>query len=139
MKKTNLIILFACLFLISCNTLEDKLEGGWVVDQAYYHDEPVRWDLYGNGLGLREDNTCKLPPINMRSKRTPEEEKGTWKAFEENGKTYLQINTENWIFDRTFEVINLRKVQDTVSFGYLMKMTLTADSLKMDCTKALYE
>jgi len=138
MKKTNLIILLACLFLISCNQLENKLEGTWAIDQAYYHDEPVRWDLYTNALGLNENNTCNLPPINSRPKRTPNEEKGTWQAFEEKDKAYLEIDTENRIFDRTFEVHNLRKVQDSVSLGYLMKMTLVADSLKLDCTKALY-
>lgn len=137
MKKAT--ILFLTVVVFACNPLEKKIEGGWVVDQAYYHDEPVLWNLYGNGLGLNKDYTCNLPLVNEREVRTPEEVKGTWKVFEENGKTYLEINTENWIFSREFEVTNLRKVQDSVSFGYLMKMTLKADSLKMDCTKALYE
>lgn len=123
--------------LISCNSLEDKLAGGWAVDQAYYNNEPVIWDLYSNGLSLKEDNTCTLPPINTRSMRTIEEEKGTWQVYVDKNKIYLQINTGNRIFNRTFEVTNLREEQDPESLGNLLRMTLKADSLKLDCTKAL--
>lgn len=137
--KSNLVILFVLILLVSCNPLENKLQGGWVVDQAYYNDEPVRWDLYSNGFDLKEDNTCILPPINTRLNRSLEEERGTWEAFEKDTTTYLIIETENWLFNRTFVVRNLRKTQDSVSRGNLMKMTLIVDSLKMDCTKALYE
>ena len=138
MKIISLIFL-TCFLCAACNSLEEKLEGGWVVDQAYYHDEPVRWDLYTNAFDLNEDYTCELPPINRRSERTLEEQRGTWETFQKNDSTYLQIKTENRIFDRTFRVQNLRKVRESVSWGYLIKMTLIADSLKMDCTKALYE
>jgi hypothetical protein len=36
------------------------------------------------------------------------------------------------------EIRNLRKVQDRDSWGHLMKMTLVSDSLKLDCTRAIY-
>lgn len=134
----NAALLFLTLAVFACNPLEKKLEGGWVVDQAYYHDEPVLWDLYSNGVGLKPDNTCHLPIVNWDDRHS-EKEKGIWTAFKDNGKTYLKIETENKVFNRTFEIHDLRKVQDKVSFGYLMKMTLAADSLKMDWTKALYD
>lgn len=138
MKKTS-FILFCVLLFTSCNELEKKVQGGWVIDQAYYHNEPVRWDLYNNSLSLNKDNSCDLPPISGFRERKPEEMIGTWQAYTQNDTSYLQINSENWIFDRTFKINNFRKVRDSVSWGYIMKMTLTADSLKLDCTKALYE
>ncbi|WP_439484243.1 hypothetical protein [Cyclobacterium plantarum] len=134
----NAALLFLATALVACNSLENKLEGGWVVDQAYYHDEPVLWDLYSNGFDLRSDHSCHLPIYNWDDRNTVKQT-GIWTAFEEKGKMYLRIKTENRIFNREFEVTNLRKVQDTVSFGYLMKMTIQADSLKMDCTKAINE
>lgn len=134
----NAGILFLTLSVFACNPLEKKLEGGWVVDQAYYHNEPVLWDLYSNGFDLKPDHSCHLPIDNWDDRNTVKQT-GIWTAFEEKGKIYLRIKTENRIFNREFEVTNLRKVQDTVSFGYLMKITIQADSLKMDCTKALYE
>ncbi len=137
MKKI-LIFTIIIFTLASCNELEKKVQGGWVVDQAYYHDEPVLWDLYSNGIGLNKDNKCNLPISDWADRHT-DREKGTWKVSKKNGTPYLKINTTNKIFNRTFEIHNLRKVQDTVSWGYLMKMTLTADSIKLDCTKALYE
>lgn len=137
MKKTGL--LFFAMALFACNPLERKLEGTWAIDQAYYNDESVDWDLYTNALGINKNKTCDLPPIHPKSERIANEDKGVWTAFEENGKTYLKIETENWIFNRVFEVHNLSKVQDPISLGYLMKMTLSADSLKLDCTRAVYE
>jgi len=134
-KKATLIICTAVL-LIACEGLEDKVEGGWVIDRAYYNDEPVIWDLYTNGFDLREDNTCVLP-ISDWAPRDTHKETGSWEAFKGKGKSYIEISTPNTLFNRTFEVQNLRKVQDMVSRGYLMKMTLVADSLKMDCTKAM--
>lgn len=136
MKKT--VFLFLAAALVACNSLEKKLAGGWVVDQAYYNDEAVQWDLYSNGVGLNPDNTSHLPIVNWEDRHT-EKETGIWTAFEENGISYLRIETENQIFNRTFVVNDLKKVQDPVSFGYLMKMTLSSDSLKMDWTKALYK
>lgn len=59
----NIILFLAFVILVSCNPLENKLEGGWVVDQAYYNDEPVIWDLYGNAIILNKNNTCDLPMI----------------------------------------------------------------------------
>ena len=137
MKKIFILITIS-IFIVSCNRVEKEVQGGWVIDQAYYYDEPVIWDLYGNGMSLRKDKTCHLPAISEFHERTPEEETGTWKVFKKDNISYLEIKTHNWIFNRTFEIQNLRKVQDSISWGYLMKMTLMSDSLKLDCTRPIY-
>ena len=140
MRKTILTFIIIGVLVTSCkDNIENELSGSWVVEQAYYNDEVVQWDLYTNAIQLNKDKTCDLPPIHSREERTLNEGKGIWEALEKQGNSYLQIKTENWIFNRTFEIHNLRKVRDNKSFGFLMKMTLTADSLKLDCTKALYD
>jgi hypothetical protein len=133
--KKALIVSIMSFTIISCNHLEKQLQDGWTIDQAYYNDEPVIWNLYNNYLGLNRDYTCSLPRINIDAAA---EDIGKWKYFQQNDKLYLQISTENWIFNRTFEIRDLRKVGDP-RMGYLMKMTLISDSLKLDCTKPLYE
>ena len=132
------IVFVIILVFTACGKLERQMHGNWIVTQAYYHNEPVIWDLYHHCMDLREDNKCDLPPINDFKNRTEEEQIGVWRLVNKDNKAYLQIETENWIFNRTFEIHNLRKVQDTVNWGYLMKMTLTSDSLKLDCTRVLY-
>lgn len=138
MKRLFFIFITLILFISSCNELENQIQGEWVVDKAYYNEKPLVWNLYTNGFDLKEDNTCFLP-VSESSHRHTEKETGTWSIIHKTGKTYIQISTTNELFNRTFKVVNLEKVRDTVSWGFLLKMTLTADSLKMDCTKAIYE
>lgn len=134
----TIFILTIILSFYSCNNDNKQIKGGWLVHQAYYNNKPVIWDLYGNNINLRTDNTCLLPEINNFQNRTNDEGIGTWKIFKQDGKQYLEIQTTNKIFRRTFEVYNLRKVQDSVSLGYFMKMTLLSDSLKLECTKIIF-
>ena len=137
MKKTLILILIV-FSLTACNKLEKQIEGDWAIDQAYINDEPVIWDLFHNGLFLEKDKTCKLPIIDY-TYRGSNQEKGTWTVFKENGGRYLQISSENTLFSRVFEVQDLYEVMDERSWGYLLKMTLVSDTLKFDCTKALYK
>lgn len=136
-RKKISVILFLVV-LISCNSLDKKIIGNWVVDKAYWHAEPALWNLYSNGFTLKGDHTCELPIWDWEDRHS-NKQKGTWKVFTQNDSIYLQINTENELFNRTFQVQNLRKERDPESWGYLTKMTLAADSLKMECTGVLYE
>lgn len=133
--KVLIIVALICIFT-ACDKRESIVQGDWVVDQAYYNNVPVIWDLYSNGFNLKRNGTCYLP-ISDYSHRDTERQAGLWELINKNNRVYLQINTTNFIFNRTFAIHNLRKVQDTVSWGYLMKMTLISDSLRLDCTKAL--
>jgi hypothetical protein len=132
------LILFLTLFLVSCNNLDNQLKGGWVVDQAYYNNEPVVWDLFGNGFDLNNDYTCVLPVYNSWDRNTVKQ-KGTWTTYKDKNILHLKILTTNQLFNRDFQILRLRKIKDKESLGSLLKMTIVSDSLKMDCTKALYE
>ncbi len=136
MKKTSAIIFLVLLFS-SCNELEKKIEGYWVIDNACINNTPVLWNYYSNGFELKSDKTCFLP-INDFSYRNSDKETGKWSAYEEKDKSYLKIETTNEIFNRNFEIKNIRIIRDSISWGNLLKMTLISDSLKLDCTKALY-
>ncbi len=132
--KNLFCFIICCLSLISCNGLEKKVQGCWVIDQAYYNGEPIIWDLYGNGLGLEKDKKCNLPLITGNN----DEGTGTWRVFKKGKVSYLEIKpNNNWIFNRTFEIQNLKLVGNDRT-GYLMKMTLVSDSLKLDCTRHVW-
>lgn len=137
MKKYLIIVFFASM-QFSCNSLKKEIQGTWAIDQAYYHEQPVLWDLCTNTLHFEQNNNCELPPIHIFDEREELESVGIWEVNKEKNIIYLKISTKNEIFNRTFKIHNLRKVRDSVSWGYFLKMSLTSDSLKLDCTKALY-
>jgi len=135
----GLVFVLMGIYLSSCrNELDKKIEGVWVIDQAYYHDNAVVWNLYSNGLILKNDYSCDLPISNANDRNT-EKENGIWSISEKDGNKCLVIETSNELFCRTYRIDKLERVQDKVSLGLLLKMTLVADSLKLDCTKAIYK
>lgn len=113
------------------------MQGGWVIDKAYYHNRHVAYNLLTNSFDLSKDHSCILPALQV-SERHSDYEKGVWNAYEQNDTIYLHIKTINTIFNRTFKVSNYRTVTDSVSFGQLTKATLSSDSLRFECTKAPY-
>lgn len=60
MKKTK-PLLFVIILLAACNSDEKKLQGGWLVDNAYNNKEHLVWNLLTNSIELRNDHTCLLP------------------------------------------------------------------------------
>jgi len=137
MKNLYAFLLLSIFLFTACDDIENQLRGTWVIDKAYINNNPVIWDLIGNAIGLDKDMTCNLPIIYVDDRHTIKET-GTWEIIDKNKVKYLQIKTTNSFFNRTFEISNLRKIQDPVSLGYLMKMTLITDSLRLDCTRELY-
>ncbi len=122
--------------IISCNSRDNEVVGSWVIDSLNYSNKEEL--LYSNGFNLKNDHTCDLPIWDWTDRHSPME-KGKWEVYDSNDKTYLKITSLNRLFNRNFEITNLSKVRDSASMGYLLKMTLIADSLKIDCTKSLYE
>lgn len=136
LARIILLILPLCLTITGCNSLEKKLAGTWTIDKVYFYEEPAVLNYYSNAFDLKEDYTCELP-IGVWSERYSAKEQGRWKVFSRNDTMYLQIVTENTFFNNRFEIRNLRKSQDSITLGHLMKMTLIVDSLRMECTKLL--
>jgi hypothetical protein len=137
--KRKLILLLLLASLTSCNKLESNLRGGWEIEKVYYHNKPVIYDLYTNRLDFNKDHTCRLPvTASALDENKLGGEKGSWEAYTKDNISYLKIKSENKIFNRTFRVLNFRKELDNIQYGYLLKMTLIADSLKMECAKVPY-
>jgi hypothetical protein len=136
MRSTQIFLLFL-IGILSCDSLDNEIAGSWVIDNLNYSNIDADGNLYSNGFNLRDDHTCDLPIWNWSDRHSPVE-KGKWKVYHENDKTYLEISSINSLFNRNFEITNLSKVLDSASFGYLLKMTLVADSLRMECTRSLY-
>jgi len=134
-NKTILLLIF--IALVSCNKVESALQGGWLIEKVYYNNKPVIYDLYSNSFDLKKDNTCWLPSSAMNENQAGVET-GTWESYSIDTISYLKIKSVNKIFNRTFRVLNFRKEMDNKKYGYLLKMTLVADSLKMICEKVPY-
>lgn len=137
MKKfTIFIILSFCFF--ACNDFEKQLKGMWVVEQAYIYNEPVGWNLHSNCFHIEDNYNCTLPVANLNLINS-NERVGSWKLVLEKKKYYLVIDSKNELFNRKFEVQNLRKVKDQRTGGFYFKMSLAADSIKFDCMRAVYD
>jgi hypothetical protein len=132
MKKEKIVVICYVVFqfLYSCNTIEKKIQGDWAIE-----DIKAPFVLLTNGLNLKKDHSCELPMVNV-SERHTNKEIGEWRIFEKNKKSYLQIISENEYFNDIYEISNINRVQDTVSFGFLIKMTLTSDKTTMRCARA---
>src|ERR1035437_8956270 len=97
--KKKLILLLFLTSLVACNKLESTLQGGWLIEKAYYNNKPVRYDLYSNGFNLNKDRTCWLP-MSAVNENQPDVEKGSWEAYTKDTLSYLKIKTVNKIFNR---------------------------------------
>ena len=132
--KNRILFLFLLVFC-ACNKIEEKLIGGWLIEKVYYNNKPVIYDLYTNSFDLNKDGSCSNLPISSTNESQPNVEEGTWKSYIGNDESYLQIKTKNIVFNRKFKILDFRKEQDYKKQGYLLKMTLVADRIKMICSK----
>ena len=126
------------LFLTeSCIDIRNHmLFGAWTIDRAYYNNKPVAYDLLSNGIDFNKDYTCELPIAIADTNSN--KEKGTYEIIDSIDKSFVRIKTANKIFQRTFEIRNISKELDNAGYGYLTKITLVADTLKLECSKVPY-
>src|SRR4051812_35330734 len=115
MKKLFPLLILSITF--SCNKLENKVIGSWSIEML-----EGNYDILTNGLNLKKDHTVILPMTDVSEPNT-EMETGTWKVYHKGDKEFLEINTPNFKFNREYEVKNYRRVLDTISYGYLIKVT----------------
>jgi hypothetical protein len=135
MKNIKLILIL--IVFAGCENLDDKIEGFWSVEQAYYHNIPAIWNLPYNAFELNSDKTGLFPHMAIDYSDDIREDAGKWKIKRSDGDYFLQIETTNWLFNRNFQIVNLRVEQDSIGFGYFLKMSLLADSLRIDCKKII--
>lgn len=131
-----LSISFIYLFIYGCTSYKNQVVGNWHINDVYYHNEPVVYDLPGNYFNLLDNNVCRLPT--QYNEQNTAKEHGQWTYYKKDGISYLNVVTENELFNRTYTIINLEKKQDMESYGYYYEMTLVADSLKMICWRQHY-
>lgn len=137
MKKIAIFIILSLCFF-ACENVEKKINGSWIIEQAYIYNAPVIWNLTLNCFLIENNYNCILPVADV-SLFDSEERVGTWKVLKEKKKYYLVIDTKNELFNRKFEIQNLRKGKDERTGGYFVKMSLAADSIKFDCMRAVYD
>jgi hypothetical protein len=132
------VVLLITMLCVSCNSLDRDLSGDWVIDYVQVQEVPGALNLYSNGFSLNEDHSCYLPIADWADRHT-EKQRGKWRIFSQSDSVFLQIETKNHLFNRTFLVEDLRKEKDPVSGGDLTRMKLIADSLILECTGIAYK
>lgn len=137
MKQLFNAILLLIIIMCSCNVSDTKMQGGWLIESAYYRNKPVRYDLLSNSFELNNDHSCWLP-VPPGTELHTANENGMWSTYKSHDTLYLRIETINKIFNRTFSVTNYRVVDDNLKGGMITKATLVSDSLKFECYKASY-
>ena len=118
------------LFISGCDNKEKFIQDNWAISSFH-----ASFNLKTNGLDFNQDHSCDLPLVDINDRHTGRE-KGTWEYKKEKGKDYIIIKTENKYFNKKFQVINIKRYLDTVSYGYLFQMTIIADSISLTLTKA---
>ncbi len=137
MKKITfyILIVFLPILNLSCTDIEKQIQGLWQVDQAYVHKEPLDWDLLNNAIALNKDKSCFLPLFDLEHRK--KEENGTWEVYKESDKIYLEIKTGNIIFNKKFEVTDIKIKTFPVDGELFYKMSLKADSITFECSRVL--
>jgi hypothetical protein len=129
-----LIWLIVAMFY-SCSKPENKLNGLWQIETAYYHNQPVKYDLSPRVFDLKDDRRCDLPVSDAMTNDSLCSI-GLWSTYERADATYLNIKTKNTIFNRKFKISNYHIIENHGSSK--TTMTLSADSLKIDCSRIIF-
>ena len=132
-RKISGIVLLIITF-ISCNNIENKVQGHWTIEKMTKGKIDLLQVLYSNGFGLKEDHSCTLPIDNLKDRHS-RKETGEWKVFEKSGKEYLQIISENKNFHGTYHITNSKTITDSISLGQLVKISFVSDSITIHCIK----
>lgn len=128
---TSLVVGVLLIIFTGCNDHYRTVQGGWSVIEL----RAAPYQMLNNGFVLKKDKTCILPLLSLKDRHTSREV-GTWEYIRKRSISYIAIETDHPVFDRTFEVVNISRYQDTISYGYILRMTLVADSIKMVCERA---
>lgn len=122
---------FLFLFICGCESRKTQIMGYWHINEVFYHNELVIYDLPASFFSLNKDYTCELPT--RYEERNSNKNIGSWSVYTKDKVTYLNVDSENALFNRTYKLESFGKIQDKETKGYLLEMVLVSDSLKMVC------
>jgi len=131
MKKLLLLTILGLTLLTSCENMDDKVSGVWTIKGIYQNNESIFDTLSSTGFLVNKDKTCTFPLININNRHTSKEV-GTWKTLKKGEQYYLQIITDNELFNDTYEIKSWEKVMDEKTYGYAIVMFLESDKTKME-------
>lgn len=102
----RIALLLFLLFGSSCKnegTLNNKLIGGWVIDELWVNDTNVVSILSVNVLNFYEDGSCRLPDRLTGGQNVPYDRNGTYELIKENSQYKLIIQTDIPTFNGKFQ------------------------------------
>ena len=102
MKKLFYLILV--LSFLSCKSKKEltykRLVGKWAIEEITYLDKSYKDQLYINAIILKENNNISVP----ETVHFVKDKNATWKLIERGNDFLIQINTNNTVFNDTFDV-----------------------------------
>jgi len=137
MPKRNSLLcaLFLIILLSSCsNSLKERVEGDWYINEMDYSDRNITNNLLSNGMTLYVHDSCFLPSIYVVDNHTINE-KGTWKVFKQGSDTMIEFITTNQIMRGLFKIKRTWMEPDKIGGGLNVWMILVSDKLKIKCYK----
>ncbi len=133
MKK--IIFLFLVFYMSACNQKTDKYVGLWIVTDIYIYNETILPDLFSQAIDFKKNGNIDLP-VNDLNYINTSKEIGVWHSFSNDTIEFIDIKTNNELFNHCFEVRQLGLFQDPNSGARSLEMVLTSDSILIYCTKA---
>jgi hypothetical protein len=130
MKKLLILLIIGSTFLTSCNDMEEKVIGHWVIKE-FDGSHPI----LTSGLGIKENYTCVLPLTNVNDRHT-NKENGKWEVIKKGEDNYLNITTDNELFNDSYRIKVWERVLDENSQAYGIRMILESDRTTIVLTKS---
>ncbi len=133
-KKMIACVSFLLLISGCDNKIIDQITvtSGWVI-----YEFDANFQIQTPGLSFEKDHTCHLPMVEDNDyieKKT----QGRWELIKKDTKKYIKITTSNPNFNNIeFEIQSIETIQDPETLGYLGKMVLESDSIKITCYRVI--
>ena len=131
MKKLLVLLIIGSTFLTSCNEMDKKVKGVWTIKEIYQHKESIFDTLFSTGFIINKDKTCVFPRRN-----TLENKNGNWEIIKKGEDNYLNITTDNELFNDSYRIKVWERVLDENSQAYGIRMILESDRTTIVLTRS---
>ncbi|PIX09052.1 MAG: hypothetical protein COZ75_08775 [Flavobacteriaceae bacterium CG_4_8_14_3_um_filter_34_10] len=124
MDKSKLILLIILsLLLIGCeDSLNDKMNGLWLIEKIYIKDVDYINNLSINTISFTKENVS-IPRVNIDSNMKNEQwkdEKAEWESINYGNSDTIAIKSYNKVFNGRYELTFSRDIEDNSIYAKLV-------------------
>ncbi len=106
--KKFLVFSAALLILTSCQKIEKKIQGNWIIEEATYQNQDILDILRYNVLSIEMNGTCKTPVIKKENSFSRD---AIWNIEKKDGRHYLIINSDIPTWNQKFQISFKERIQ----------------------------